>query len=449
MPTRSYEGCPEHHNLDIQPLHDTLIVSTTMMSTQLRALLGALALLALPLAGAAQPTSDIYSFISSYFNPDPNAGLTAFRSLHIPMGGLAEGMGMAYTAAARDSSYFEANPAASAIIDQTELGVFHNNWISDTKIESAVYTLRAGNLGFGVMGKWLYLPFVGVDDFANSMGTGYYSEAIAAFNASYNFFQGYNFTGIALGATGKLAYRSVPTTLAKAAGNSGLGLMVDGGALIRFNFLKLYSSRTKNFAVGLALKNVGPPVLNEPLPTVASLGLSWSPFRFITFSGDVAKPVNLMDLSKSERPIYAAGFAISMTDAFGLQGGILMKGSNPRISVGSMILLDLVKLNINYTLDLTTQFTPLNRISIQTAFVLGDLGRSALAKKVDRLYLEGLGEYGKGNADAAITLWNQALAADPTFDPARESLHAAENSKKLKAAMDAIGTMNLSPKPGN
>jgi hypothetical protein len=339
-------------------------------------------------------------------------------------------------------------------MDQTELGVFHNNWIADTRIEGAVYTIRTGNLGFGAMGKWLYLPFTGTDDFGYRTGSGYYSEATAAFNASYNFLQGYNFAGLALGITGKVAWRSVPQELIKAAGNSGFGLMVDSGALVRFNFLKFYASRTKNFAVGLALKNLGPPALAEgpdalataePLPTVASLGLSWSPFRPLVISSDISQPLNLLDLSLSERFNWAVGFSLALTEDFGFQGGLLIKGGNPRISLGSAIGLDLVKVTVNYTLDLTTQFTPLNRISIQAAFLLGDLGRSALAKKVDKLYLDGLSEYGKGNIDAAIALWSEAKQLDPRFDPVLESLSAAENSKKLKAAIEEIGKLSATP----
>jgi hypothetical protein len=183
--------------------------------------------------------------------------------------------------------------------------------------------------------------------------------------------------------------------------------------------------------------------MDEPLPTVASFGLSWSPFRPLVISADLSQPLNLLDLAKSEYPALAAGFSLAFTDAFGLQGGLLLKGGNPRISIGSTFILDLVKITVNYTLDLTTKFTPLNRISINASFILGDLGRSALAKKVDKLYLDGLAEYGRGNLDAAIVFWNQALADDQTFDPARESLVAAENSKKLKADMEAIGKMDL------
>lgn len=411
------------------------------------AIAAALYLTAMPSTLGAQAASNLYNFVSSYFNPDPNAGLTAFRSLLIPMGGLAEGMGMAYTAAARDSSYFEANPAASSVIDQTELGVFHNNWIADTRIEGAVYTIRTGQLGFGAMGKWLYLPFTGTDDFGDRVGSGYYSEATVGFNVAYEFFHSYSFDGLALGATGKLAWRSVPSELAAAAGNSGLAVMMDTGALMRFNFLKPFASRAKNSAIGLAIKNLGPPSMGEALPTVASAGFSWSPFRPLTLTADISKPINLLDFSKSELPSLAAGFSLSMTEAFGFQGGLLLKGGNPRLSLGSTFALDLLKVTLNYTLDLTTQFTPLNRISIQAAFMLGDLGRADLARKVDKLYLDGLSEYGKGNLDAAIALWSEASKLDPSFDPVRDSLRAAENAKKLKADMDAIGKMDLN-QPG-
>ncbi len=380
---------------------------------------------------AAQIGPDLYLTLSSFFSPDPNAGLTSFPSLLIPMGGLAEGMGMAYTAVAKDSSYFEANPAASSGLADTELAIFHNNWIADTRIEGAVYTIRHKALGFGAGGKWLYLPFTAYDDFGAREGAGYYSEAIAAFNVSYNFLSGYYFNGLALGATGKIAYRAVPAAIAEAAGNSALAVMLDAGALTRFNFLKFYHSREKNFSIGLALKNLGPPALGDPLPTTASLGLAYSPFRPLTFSLDVSKPINLVDPEKSGQFIFGTGFEIRVADFFGLHGGFLLKGGNPRLSIGSSFDIELVKIVVNYTLDLTTQFTPLNRLSIQAAFSLGDLGRAELAKKVDNLYLTGLEAYAAGDVAAAVAAWTEALKLDPGFDPARESLRAAKASLEL------------------
>lgn len=388
---------------------------------------------------AAQSYSDIYQLISNILNIDQNAGLTTMRSLLIPMGGLDESMGTAYSAVARDSSYFEANPAASSLLDSTELAVFHNNWIADTKIEGAVYTIRYKNLGIGIGGKWLYLPFTATDEYGDRVGAGYYSETMLGLNASYNFFPGFYFSGLSVGATGKIAYRAMPAVDdLSTSGNSALGVMLDAGILSRFNFLKGYSSRSKNTSVALTVKNLGPPVEGDPLPTLASLGLAYSPLKPLTFSLEATQPLNLVDLSLSESFYAAGGALVQLTDFFTLQGGLLIKGGNPRISIGSSFDVDLAKITVNYTLDLTTQLTPLNRISIQAAFNLGDLGRADIAKKVDNLYLSGLDAYARGEVDSAISAWEEALKLDPSFDPARESRDAAQAAKGLKQTMSEL-----------
>ena len=385
---------------------------------------------------SADSYSDIYQLISNLLNIDRNSGRTTMRSLLIPMGGLSEGMGTAYTAVGMDSSYFEANPAASSTLDFTELSVFHNNWIADTKIEGAVYTIRYKGLGIGIGGKWLYLPFPATNEFGDRVGAGYYSESMAGFNVSYNFFPGFYFSGLSAGATGKLAYRSMPAVESGAtANNSALGVMLDAGLLARFNFLKFYSSRSKNLSLGLAVKNLGPPVLGDPLPTDATLGFAYSPVRPLTLSLDFTQPIDLTDLSKSETLSVAGGALLQMSDFFKLHGGILIKGGNPRLTIGSTFDVELARITINYTLDLTTQFTPLNRISVQAAFSLGDLGRADIAKKVDTLYLSGLDAYARGEVDGAIAMCDEALRLDSTFDPARESRDAALASKGLRQTM--------------
>jgi hypothetical protein len=386
----------------------------------------------------AQTFSGIYQLIANQLNIDQNAGQTTMRSLLIPMGGLDESMGTAYSAVAKDSSYFESNPAAASLLDYTELSVFHNNWIADTKIEGAVYTIRYKNFGIGIGGKWLYVPFTATDDYGDQVGAGYYSESMLGLNMSYDFFPSFYFSGLSVGATGKMVYRSMPTVddgSTSTAGNSALGYMVDLGLLSRFNFLKTYSSRTKNFSVALTLKNFGPPVYGDPLPTIASVGLAYSPIRPVTLSLEATQPIDLIDLSASEAFYASGGVLVQCTDFFSFQGGLLIESGNPRITIGSSFDIDLAKITVNYTLDLTTQLTPLNRISIQAAFSLGDLGRADIAKKVDTLYLNGLDAYSRGEVDSAISLWEEALGLDPSFDPARESRDAALAAKALKQTM--------------
>jgi hypothetical protein len=221
-------------------------------------------------------------------------------------------------------------------------------------------------------------------------------------------------------------------------GNSAAGFMIDGGLLSRFNLFKFYSSRNKNFSLALTVKNLGPPVYGDPLPTDATFGLAYSPLKPLLFSFDVTQPIDLVNVSQSEAISFAGGALVNVTDFFQLHSGLLIESGNPRFSIGSTFDLELVRVTVNYTLDLTTQFTPLNRISIQAAFSLGDLGRADIAKKVDTMYLNGLDAYSRGEVDAAISLWQDALRLDPTFDPARESLDAARASNGLKQTMTEL-----------
>jgi len=389
---------------------------------------------------AQQLYPSAYELIYNLFSPDPNEGLTTFLSALIPMGGQAESMGTAFTAVASDASFLEINPAGSALLERTELALFHNNWILDTRIEGAVYAFRLGDLGLAFGGKWLYLPFTERDDMGFSVSGGYYSEAMAIGNVSYRFFPGYYFYGISVGASAKIAYRAFPDYTDDAGnvlegsggGQSAVTALVDLGMLTRFNLLKFYSSRSKNFSLGLAIKNLGLPVRDEPMPTVATLGVAYNFLKPILVTADLSVPVNLYDPARSEAPYWAVGYRMTITDFWGLRAGLLMKGANPRLSAGASLSFSPLTLDINYTLDLTTQFTPLNRMSIEARFDLGDMGRGERSARVDELYLLGMTAYASGDLVAAAGYWQQVLELDPHFDPAREGLLNVEEALKLQ-----------------
>lgn len=374
------------------------------------------------------PYAALVEYLDSVYGVDENEGLTTFLSQLVPLGGRAEAMGTAFSAIADDPSYLEWNPAGSASMETTGLALFHNNWIADTRVEGASYTWRIEDLGLGVGGKWLYLPFTEYDTFGNRVSKGYYAETTAIVNASYNLFRGYYFTGLSLGASAKAAYRSVPDyadeagTLISGSGadQSALAIMMDLGLLTRFNLFKFYHARDKNAAVAATVKNIGPPVLGEALPTVATAGIAYRPFRPLQFAFDYSFPINLVDPSLSENPYWAFGASLAATKFLSAQTGFSLKGSNPRFSIGSGIRMQGVDLDITYTLDLTTRLQPFNRLSLAVRFGFGDQGRAARTAKVDELYLEGMNEYAKGDTDRALELWSEALALDPGFDPAKE-----------------------------
>ncbi|MCX7655672.1 MAG: UPF0164 family protein [Treponemataceae bacterium] len=388
----------------------------------------------------------VNDYLQGIFGIDENEGLSALPILSIPLGGKVEGMGTASAALTDTAAALERNPAVSARLERTELALYHNNWIADTKIEGLLYTRRLEYLGFGAVGKWLYLPFTEYNDYGERASKGFYSEGVALVNASYTFFPGYYFAGLSVGVNLKAAFRLVPDysdnngAIKKGSGlsQSAVALMVDTGLLTTFNFLKYYSSRERNTAVALVFKNVGFPVGGDPLPTEITAGVSYKPVRPLQVAFDVTVPFNVQDPSLSERPYWATGISANLTSFVSMHGGVLAKTGNVRLTVGSAIQVDVITLDINYTLDLLSQLTPLNRVSLAVQFNLGDEGRAERARKVDELYLLGLTAYAQGNYESALHYWNQALGLDPAYDPAKEGIQAIQGVQALTNRIEKI-----------
>jgi tetratricopeptide (TPR) repeat protein len=110
----------------------------------------------------------------------------------------------------------------------------------------------------------------------------------------------------------------------------------------------------------------------------------------------------------------------------------MSKTGNVRLTLGSAVELRKVSFDVNYTLDLLTQLTPLNRVSIGVRFYLGDQGRQALSDRVDELYLAGLNAYSQGNNNEARYYWEEALQLNPRFTPAMEGLAIIRRSQELE-----------------
>jgi hypothetical protein len=386
--------------------------------------------------------SDPSIYLSGILDPliDDNEGLTAFRSLLIPGGGRSEAMGSAFSALANDISFFETNPSGSSTMKNTELAVFHNSWIADSRLETLSFTQRMDNLGYGASLRCFYVPFTEYNTFGERVSRGYYTETFGVLNVSYNFLSGYYFKGIATGANLKVGYRGMPD-YSDNEGNliSGSGLsqsaftvMADLGLQTRFNLLKLYGSRDPNFFLGLTMRNLGPPVKDEPLPTLMTFGAAYKPANPVTVSAEIQKPINLVSPEKSGSMVYGAGVAVEFVRFFTFLGGFQLKGANPRVSIGGEINVNDLQFNVNYTLDMTTQAALFNRISLAAKLNLGDRGRLEKQKKVDSLYIEGLQLYARGKLEDAIIVWNESLSLDRRFDPAIEGIKTATTTLELQ-----------------
>ena len=409
------------------------------------------------ITGAIDFNADTYGSLSDLYKVDENAGLTAFPVLRVPMGGQAEGMGTAFTAVANDLTFIEWNPAGSSMLTFTELGVFHNNWIADTKVESIVFASRRDIIGYAAGIKWLYTPFSEYNMYGNRVSKGYYSEGVVTINVSYNFLAGYYFSGISVGANLKGAFRIMPdyTSTDDLGNNDGAVItgsgrsqsaamgMLDIGALTKFNFLKMYTAREKNLSVALVLRNIGPHSKGEPLPSMATAAFSYKPIRPLTIAFDFSLPVNMQDISLSEKPTWAAGFNVDVTNFLSMRAGFLGRYGGYRITIGSAVDFGKVAIDLNYSLDLLTQFTPLNRISLGARVNLGDQGRQVKSDRVDALYLSGLDAYNAGNREQARLLWEEAISIDKRFDPAKEALVLVRETSALDERIRGMQSLDI------
>jgi hypothetical protein len=363
---------------------------------------------------------------------DPNAGSNLFPALLSPLGGRVEGMGTAASAVAVDAGFLEANPAVTAVLKSTELAFSHHDWIADSSIEGVVYAVRFGDLGIGASAKLLHVPFTAYNAWGARQGSGTISEGVATLNVAYNFARSYEFAGIAAGASLKGVLRSVPAAIAP--GQSLFGVLADVGLQTCFSFLRLPSlSPSRNFSLGVVLRNVGLAASlggtelqsDERLPLTVSGGIAWSPLGPLTVATDLNVPVGL----NAPLPEIAVGTNVSVTDFLSVQGGVLLRAGNPRISLGTNLDLPIVSLTVNYNLDLSARLAaPGDLFSAQARFNLGDRGRGALAAQVEQLYNSGLAQYVAGNYSQAIEQWKRVLELDADYTPARNYLRIVQES---------------------
>lgn len=409
---------------------------------------------ALELSGTEGKLADIFSS-----SVDPNEGRTVFRSQNIPSGGRTEALGTAFTAVCDDSSFFDYNPAASAILEQTEISLSHNAWIADSALETLALTRRNGNFGYGFQLKCFYVPFTEYNLFGDRVAGSYYSETTAALNAAYTFLAGYTFRGISVGANAKIAWRNVPDytdnrddSIISGSGleQSALGIMGDLGTIVCFNALKFYQDRTPNLRLALTMNNFGAALTgfgssvkkDDDTPARITAGLSYRPFSRIMLSGELRKPVLLSDFSSSGSLSFATGLEAKITQIFAFQCGFLLQGSNPRFSIGSEFDVRGIKMDAAYTLDLTTSANPINHFSLSAKVNFGDRGRKASMAEVDKLYIEGLKFYAEGYYNEAIIKWEEAIktaASSPlcmNFEPAVQARDAALNFNKQKSRLE-------------
>lgn len=393
--------------------------------------------------------TDVGTTLSDIFYnfADDNEGTTTFRSLLIPFGGRTESLGTSFIGLCDDISYLRYNPAGASVQKQTQFSIFHNSWIGDSKLDTIAYTTRLKNLrhlGIGAFASCFYVPFTEYNIFGERTASSYYTETVGGVNISYNFLAGYDFKGFALGTTLKAGYRGMPdysdndsNAVIKNSGleQSGFAVMADLGLLLQFNFLKYYYSRDPNIRIGFSAQNIGVSFtgfgdrlkIDDGLPTLFGAGISIKLIKPITLTADYVQPVDLQSPGTLLIGYFNSGVDFQFSSFLNLMAGFSLKGGNPRFSTGFEFEVSKIRFNFNYTLDFTTSFAPLNKISLSAKINMGDRGRSIVDAEVDEYYQLGLKYYADANYEDAIKVWEEAVKLNKRFDPAIQGIQSAQH----------------------
>jgi hypothetical protein len=357
-------------------------------------------------------------------------GTTFFPFLTLGYGGRERGLSNAFTGVADDITTLEVNPAGTASLEFTELFFSHNKIIGDVNYNTLAYSMRFNDLGFGVGARVLYMPFTHFDQWGENAGSGIITNSVFTLNCSYNILRSYKFFGLSVGANVKLYVYGVPEEIAS--DQTRVNAVFDVGLLTRFNFLKAYNKIEKNFSVGLAARNMGPFVDEEPPPTTISLGAAYKPIDAIRISLDFNYLINYSELTYQNWSI-DTGFEWQFTKYSSLMCGATLK-SSPSFSLGVALDFEDFKITAVYYPD----FVDVSKFSISASLKFGDMGRDKKRIMLKNMYSDALKLVSDGNYTEAQILLQDILKRDDAYTPAKKSLKYCKKQLETEKELDYL-----------
>lgn len=353
-------------------------------------------------------------FENFFIQLDGDYGMTFFPFLNSGYGGREAAFAGAFTAVADDISSLESNPAATSVLDTTELFLSHNKLFGDVNYNALAYSMRLNNLGFGIGARVLYFPFTHYDKYGLTVSSGIISYSVITMNASYNFLRSYQHFGLAAGGNIKLYIYHIPEEIAES--QSRVNASFDLGLLTRFNFLKAYHMREKNFSIGFSVKNLGAFTDNDPPPTTLSFGISYKPISQFMIATDFSYLINY---SEETYKNWSASFALEwiFIKQASLTAGFKLK-SNPSFALG----LNLNFENFRITAAYTPDFVDVSQFKISATLKLGDLGRKKFIEDIEKSYTKAMNQINNGEHEIAKSLLENILKKYPHFNPAKSTL---------------------------
>jgi hypothetical protein len=403
----------------------------------MRLLFTALAVLLLSIVPLSAQSDFENNFLSSYLSFEQfwqriggDYGTTFFPFLLNGYGGRETGLSGAFTAVADDVTTMEKNPAGTASLPYTELFFSHNKIMGDINYNTAAYSMRFNDLGFGAGTRILYTPFTHYDSFGTAQASGMITYSVFTFNVAYNFMRTYRFFGLSLGANAKVYVYGVPANIAR--NQTRASVVFDFGLLTRFNFLKAYKLKEKNFSFGFAVRNLGPFMDDEPPPTDISIAIAYKPIEPLMFSVDFNYLISYSLFTWKNWSVNT-GIEWKFTKFTSLLVGATIK-DNPSFSLGLNVEFEDFTVTATYTPDFIDVF----QFSVSASLRFGDLGRKDKAITIKKWYANALRQINNGDYYGARDTLIQIIRKDWSFVPAHQHLLYCKKQIKVQEELEKI-----------
>ncbi len=227
------------------------------------------------------------------------------NSINIAKSPRAAGMGNSFTGMANDGSAIEFNPAGLSQIKYPYISLMHLNHGSEMKCEyihGALFDTQYGTLGGSV--SYFHLA-----DEEYNVSTFNYYDITASVAYSKKMFRKFS-AGI--------AFNFINSKIDKYSAST---VMLNIGALYKFEFLNYFNVEKENCAAGACFKNIGPGIKYgsqmENVPLAQNYGVYYKFNKYLNLSSDIIK--------ESEMPIkFGLGIEANIYNSFKLRTGYMI-----------------------------------------------------------------------------------------------------------------------------
>lgn len=361
-----------------------------------------------------------------YLYADGTTGTSGATFLEIGTGSRPLGMGEAFTAATEDVHSLYYNPAGIATLKYPVLSLMHQELIMDSRYENISFAFPLYN-GFlaGSNSTFWVPPFDKIDENGNETGTVQY------YNTCTTLGYGQSLGFIEIGASAKYIYQRIDTLKLHSAA-------ADLGILKRMYMFSPFEAPIRNFAIGLAIQNLGTNAKKDPLPRLLRLGLSYYLTDWLNFNIDFIE--NAID--SSDLVDFTSGFNESFRINTGIEimykeiiylragyrfndAGTYSFGTGFNYAIGNVSFIldasysDSGPFGGNYSFNITFKLIP-------KVITKED------ERKSEEHYKRGIKLYIADDIDSAIQEFKSAKDFDPYHKNVKQKIKDLEELKELK-----------------